>query len=261
MAKNRLIFTLLLDHGTYQLSRNFSLQAAGDLNWLKDFYDFNSIALSIDELVVLNVDRGERDMQRFAQNVAELSQGCFMPMAAGGGIRSLKDAYLLLHSGADKLVVNTPVHRQPELVRELVEHFGSQCIVAAVDYLSEGGKTETFIENGQTPTGKDAVAAAKLAESLGAGEIYLNSIRRDGTGQGLELDITRRVAEAVSIPVIAAGGVGTFQHLVEGLRQGGATASATANLFNFMAKGLTEARQHMLTQGVSLARWDTEKLL
>jgi cyclase len=130
VLKPRLLFTLLIQHGTYMLSRNFRLQNVGDLNWLKDYYDFDAIAFSIDELVVLNVDRGEKDVKDFARHLSELVTNCFVPLAAGGGIRSLADAFTLMNAGADKLVVNTALVRQPELVSELVTTFGSQCVVA-----------------------------------------------------------------------------------------------------------------------------------
>src|SRR5260221_5621172 len=134
MVKNRLLFTLLMQNGTYMLSRNFRLQAVGDLNWIKESYDFEAIAYSIDELVVLNVTRGDKNLEAFAEHVSELVQNCMIPIACGGGIRSMDDAFLLLDAGADKLVVNTALVKQPELVQELVTRFGSQCVVASIDY-------------------------------------------------------------------------------------------------------------------------------
>lgn len=261
MSKRRLIFTLLLDKGVYQLSRNFSLQAAGDLAWLKDFYSFDSIAQSIDELVLLNVERGKRDLARFSENILELTQGCFMPIAAGGGIASIDDAFLLMRSGADKLVLNSAFYSSPELVRELVATFGSQCVVASIDFRWQGDRTDCVIHNGAVSTGKTVEESIQLVETLGAGEIYLRSVTRDGTGQGYELDVLKRAVASTRLPVVAAGGVGTFEHLAEGIHEAGASAVSTANLFNFMADGLSEARGWLIKRGIPLAVWSTKENL
>src|SRR5205085_6663953 len=176
MVKNRLLFTLLMQKGTYMLSRNFRLQSVGDLGWIKEHYDFDAIAYSIDELVVLNGERGEKDVAGFCGNLAELVKGCFIPIAAGGGIRNLHDAFAILNAGADKLVVNTPLVKQPELVKSLVTNFGSQCVVASIDYKCAGDRTEVYIADGAENTGWTVDEAVANAERLGAGEIYLTSM-------------------------------------------------------------------------------------
>ncbi len=255
MVKNRLIFTLLMQNGTYMLSRNFRLQSVGNLDWIKEYYDFNAIAYSIDELIVLNVERGEKTVNGFAGNVAELVAGCFIPIACGGGIRSLDDAFTLLDAGADKLVVNTPLVKQPDLVREMVKNFGSQCVVASIDYRRVGDRTMVYIADGTEETGWTVEDAVANAERLEAGEIYLTSMERDGTGQGYDLEMLTQITASSSLPVIASGGVGRYDHLTTGIEKAGVKAVSTANLFNFMAEGLTEARDYMKDREIDLAVW------
>ncbi len=257
MVKQRLLFTLLLNKSTYVLSRNFKLQQVGNLEWLKKHYDFNSIAFSIDELVVLNVEREHKDVELFCRDLLDLSKDCFMPIAAGGGISSADTAYKLFNAGADKLVINTILFKNIGLVKQLVGIFGGQSIVASIDYKTTGPDNEVYIENGQSGTGTTVFEAVKRAIDLGVGEIYLTSMNRDGTGQGYDLETLVKATEMSPIPVIASGGVGRFEQLVEGIKkcpQIGAVS--TANLFNFMADGLTEARQIMAESGIVLAQWD-----
>lgn len=260
MAKNRLIFTLLMQEGVYMLSRNFSLQSVGDLNWIKEYYNFNAISYSIDELIVLNVERGEKNIDAFSRNLEELNRNCFMPIAAGGGIRKIEHAYRLLDAGVDKLVVNTPLIKHQEFVRSLVRTFGSQCIVASIDYKEIDKGMEVFIANGSTPTGLMVDETVKIAEELGCGEIYLTSMDRDGTGEGLDLELIQRISDNTKVPVIASGGVGKYGHFTEGVARGKAKAVSTANLFNFIEDGLTEARLTMGKEGLEMATWDFARL-
>lgn len=259
MLKQRLIFSLLSNKGVFMLSRNFRLQRVGDLKWLKDHYDFNAIAFSIDELVVLNVERGEKNTDLFCQNVLELTRNCFVPLAAGGGIDSLDVAYRLFSSGADKLVINSILFKNPGLVEELVNIFGGQSIVASLDYKVSTNETQVFIENGQVGTGVGLEEAVKRVIDLGVGELYVTSIDRDGTGQGLDIKTLKTIAELSPIPIIASGGVGRFDHLVAGIEEAKVQAVSTANLFNFMADGLIEARLFMREKGIALAEWEASQ--
>lgn len=260
MLKKRLIFTLLIQNGVFQLSRNFSLQAVGDLSWLYQYYKFESIAYWINELVLLNVDRGPKRVDNFAPHVIELSKKCFMPIAAGGGILSIDDAYRILDAGADKLVVNTALFVQPELIQQLVRTFGSQCIVASIDYKTTGDRTEVYIGNGMKPTGLTVVDAVSKAEQLGAGEIYVTSMDRDGTGQGYDLSALSKIVDVCHVPVIASGGVGDFDHFVSGINTKNITGVSTANIFNFIGNGLTEARNFIQGKAIELAQWDFTSL-
>ncbi len=260
MLKKRIIFTLLVEDGFFVLSRNFGLQKAGNLDWLKDFYDFDSIAFSIDELIVLDVSRGERDRAGFAKLLEDISCNCFMPIGAGGGIRSVADVDLLLKSGADKVVVNTALFQQPELVRELVARYGAQCIVASIDYLtSASGKMEVYAENGRTTTGLDIRQAIDQAQELGVGEVYLTSISQDGTGRGFDAAGIAESADSVHCPLIISGGAGTFGHIADALKMPTISAVSTANLFNFMSDNLTEARNFVIQSGTPLATWSRTK--
>lgn len=236
------------------LSRNFNLQKVGDLKWIKEYYDFNAIAFSIDELVVLNVERGGKNIGEFAKNILELNKNCFMPVAAGGGIRSIEDARLLLNSGADKLIINTPLVKNPKLVKSLVKTFGGQCIVASIDYKKMGNKTPVFVDNGIQPTDMGVEQAVKNAQKLGCGEIYITSMDQDGTGYGYDIDILMKVAKIAKVPVIASGGVGKYIQFVDGIKAG-ADAVSTANLFNFIGDSLTEARKIMSEEPIDMASW------
>jgi imidazole glycerol-phosphate synthase subunit HisF len=255
-----MIFTLLYNRGAFMLSRNFRLQKVGDLHWLQKNYNFSRIAFSIDELIVLNVSRGERDLNQFCDCLKSLTEGCFVPIAAGGGVRSVSDARKLLRSGADKIVVNTPLFDNEALIRGLAEEFGQQCIVASIDvkYDRELGY-RVWVENGEKSLdGNIGERFAKVFE-IPVGEIYLNSIDMDGTGQGYDLQILNELQPVIPIPVIIAGGAGQYHHLAAGLKDDRIDAVATAHLFNFVGDGLAKARLGLMEQGFSLGEWDIEK--
>src|SRR5437879_7164013 len=169
MLKKRLVFTLLAHKGIFQLSRNFSLQAVGTLDWLRKYYEFTAISRSVDELVLLNVTRGDKQMQVFCDSVAQLSASSFMPIAAGGGIQSLDDAYRLLDSGADKLVINSALFSAPRLVEELAKTFGCQCVVASLDYRGTETDAEVYCQEGRTRVGMALGEVIRRAEDMGAG--------------------------------------------------------------------------------------------
>ena len=256
MLKKRLIFTLLFQDGTIQLSRNFSLQGVGNLEWLYNHYDFDSMAHSIDELILLNVGRVTKNSTEFAEHVNSISKKCFMPIAAGGGIVCLDDAYNILDAGADKLVVNTALYKNKKLVMEMVKIFGSQCVVASIDYKYLNSQDEVLTLNGVSKTGLTVENAIKNAEKMGVGEIYLTSMEHDGTGQGYDLEMLRRVVNLCQVPVIASGGVGDFEHFVSGMEIENVTGVSTANVFNFVGDGLAEARNHISQCKIELAYWD-----
>jgi cyclase len=179
----------------------------------------------------------------------------FIPLTVGGGVRTVEDIRRLLNAGADKVSINTAAIHNPEFVREAAERFGSQCIVVAIDAKrvsadNEAGHWEIFTHGGRKPTGIDAVAWAKKMADLGAGEILLTSMDRDGTKNGFDLGVTRAISDAVNIPVIASGGVGNLQHLVDGVKAGGADAVLAASIFHFGQHTIPEAKQFMSAQGV-----------
>lgn len=257
MLKKRVIFTLLYDSGNFVLSRNFRLQKVGDLAWLQKNYKFSKIAFSIDELIVLDVSRGVRNLDRFSEHLKALTEGCFVPIAAGGGIRSVDQARDLLRAGADKVIVNSPLIDNPFLVKELAEDFGQQCVVAAIDVKkSPTGEHQVWVDNGSRLIEPNFADWIEYIGSQPVGEVYLNSMDRDGTGQGYDLGLLDMVPAMFPKPLILAGGAGHFRHFSEGLSDPRVDAVATAHLFNFVGDGLTKARTSLLSEGQMLAKWN-----
>lgn len=256
MLRKRIIFSLIYSNGFFMLSRNFRLQKVGNLNWLETNYKFKKISFSIDELIVLNATKEDKSNEDFASTVNNLVHNVFIPIAAGGGIRSIKDAELLFGSGADKIVLNTILSEKPEIVKELVSKYGSQSIVACIDYKKNGKYNEVFIKDGTKKIKKTLEEYLKYVIGLNVGEIYLNSIDQDGTGFGYDIETIRKLKSKIPIPLIIAGGAGNESHLEEGLREIGVNAVATANLFNFVGDGLPNARINILKNGLNIANWN-----
>jgi len=239
------------------LSRNFRLQRAGDIKWLKSNYNFKNIAFTIDELIILDVSRSERNLERFCDHIKMIVEECFIPIAVGGGITSLDHARTIMYSGADKLVVNSALFRTPSIVEELVSTYGSQCIIASVDVKREKGELDIYIDNGATKVEVPFPEYIENIINLGIGEIYLNSMDKDGTGHGYLLDLLSQLDHKVNVPLIIAGGAGNWHHLLEGLRHDKVDAAATANLFNFIGQGFPNARKKLIGDGVNLAKWES----
>jgi len=255
MLRQRLIFTLIYKDGFFYQSRNFRLQRVGNLKWLERNYKFKEIAFSLDEIVVLNTSATQESLKEFASTLSSLVDGVFIPIAAGGYIRKMEDAKLLFENGMDKIVINTILHSNKELVKELVEYYGSQSVLASIDYRLVDGVATVYVENSKSNTFKTLESYVKEVEKLGVGEIYLNSIDQDGTGFGYDLESVRIIAKEVSIPLIIAGGAGNEKHFEEGLSLIGINAVATANLFNFIGDGLPNARKAILNKGFNIASW------
>ena len=261
MLKKRLIFTLLYNQGQFMLSRNFRLQKVGDLKWLQTNYNFSHISFSIDELIVLDVTRGVRDTKAFCDALKALAEGCFVPVAAGGGVRTIGHARTLLRSGADKVVVNTPLYENDPFINELASEFGQQCVVASMDIKrAPDGSYQAWAECGSKCLEGSATHWIARVTNNAVGEIYLNSIDRDGTGQGYDLQLLDLLPQDMPKPVILAGGVGNATHLAEGLADPRVDAVATAHLFNFVGDGLKQARQSLIAGGVDLPFWDIQLL-
>jgi imidazole glycerol-phosphate synthase subunit HisF len=259
MLKKRLIFTLLYSSGSFMLSRNFRLQAVGNLDWLQRNYNFSRISNYIDELVVLDVTRERRNLSEFGEVLRSITLNNFVPITAGGGVKDVEYARKLLRSGADKILINSDLFNESNLARKLSEEFGQQCVVGSIDLKrSKTKEFQVWSNNG----GKLHEAPAKdmldrvLKQEVG--EIYLNSMDRDGTGQGLDLEILELLPVVVNKPIILAGGVGNSDHLVVGLKHSRIDAVATANLLNFVGDGLKRTRQELISGGIVLPMWDLE---
>jgi len=261
MLKKRLIYTLLYNHGQFMLSRNFRLQSVGDINWLQKNYNFAQISFFIDELIVLDVSRGERNTKNFCTALKALSKGCFVPIAAGGGVNTIEKARHLLRSGADKIVINTSLYGEDDFIRLLASEFGEQCIVASIDVKNTANNGyKVFSQNGSKSINFSASECIKFVSKFTIGEIYLNSIDRDGTGQGFDMHLLDLLFKNISKPVILAGGAGNSLHLAEGLSDIRVDAVATANLFNFVGDGLKKARHSLIEKGIELPIWDEQLL-
>jgi imidazole glycerol-phosphate synthase subunit HisF len=205
----------------------------------------------VDELVFLDIEAGSNGRGPDFDLIDELADECFMPLTVGGGIQQLSDVEKLIGVGADKVSLNTTYIRSPGIVREAARIFGSQAIIVSLDAMARGdGTWEVYIDSGKTPTGMDVVAAAQMAEDMGAGEILLTSILRDGSMEGYDLTLLKAVTEKVSIPVIASGGAGHYQHMVEAILQGNAAAVAAASIFHFTECTPKEAKLFLREQGI-----------
>ncbi|HEY1280973.1 MAG TPA: imidazole glycerol phosphate synthase subunit HisF [Acidimicrobiales bacterium] len=251
MRTARVIPCLDVTGGRVVKGVNFvGLRDAGDPVELAARYD----AEGADELVFLDITASSDGRDTMVDVARRTADEVFIPFTIGGGIRRVDDARRLLRAGADKVSVNTSAVERPDLIGELAREYGAQCVVCAIDAKArpDGRGWEVYVHGGRTPTGRDAVAWAEEAVRLGAGEILLTSMDRDGTRDGYDCALTRTVADAVSVPVIASGGVGTLRHLVDGVVDGGADAVLAASIFHFAQHSVAEAKATLAAAGISV---------
>ena len=247
MLLRRVIPCLDVDKGRVVKGTNFvDIRDAGDPVELAERYE----AEGADELVFLDITASHEKRDTVVELARRCADNVFIPFTIGGGVRSAADAQAVLDAGADKVSVNSAAVRRPELLGEMAEVFGAQCVVLAIDAKRVGDGYEVFLDGGRTPTGLDAVAWAREGAERGAGEILLTSMDRDGTEDGYELELTRAVADAVDIPVIASGGAGELSHLVDAIERGGADAVLCASIFHYGTYRVAEAKAAMHAAGI-----------
>ena len=249
MLKTRLIPCLDVKNGRVVKGVNFiDLKDAGDPVEQAKFYDDSGA----DELCFLDITASHENRGTILGVVERTAEQCFIPLTVGGGIRSLEDIRRLLTAGADKISINTAAVKNPELVESAAKKFGSQCVVVALDARRTDRGYEIFTHGGRNQTGINALDWAKRMEALGAGELLLTSMDRDGTQKGFDLELTQMISDAVKIPLIASGGVGKLQHLVDGVKVGHASAVLAASIFHFGTYSIEEAKSYMKSKGIAI---------
>jgi cyclase len=251
MLKTRLIPVLILKDAMVVQSVQF--KHTNVIHWKPltavDFFN----RWAVDEIITLDVTRNKKKRQKFLDVVLGLSEKCFVPLTVGGWVTSLEEVLELLRLGADKIVINTEAFRHPKLIAECSKTVGNQCIVISIDVKTHrNGNYEVYIDRGREPTGMSPFEWAKKAQDMGAGEIFLNCIDRDGFRQGYDLNLLKAICETVEIPVIAMGGVFTWDHLVDGVKIGGADAVAAANIFHYTEHATKKAKEYMRNAGLDV---------
>ena len=252
MVRVRLIPTVLLMDGRMIKTKQFGeFRDVGDPITVAKVYD----AQRADELVFLDISASTDERQFLLDTIRHVARSCFMPLTAGGGIQTVEHARELLRSGADKVVINSAALEHSQLISDIARSFGVSTVVVSIDYKkNDKGQQEVFSHRATRPAGRDPLAWARECESLGAGEILLTSVDREGTMTGYDLETTRQVADGVGIPVIASGGVGTLEDLVRGIEEGHASAVAAASIFHFTDQSIFKAHSHMLQRGLSVRK-------
>ncbi|AAZ97661.1 imidazole glycerol phosphate synthase subunit HisF [Thiobacillus denitrificans ATCC 25259] len=249
MLAKRIIPCLDVTNGRVVKGVNFvELKDAGDPVEIARGYN----EAGADELTFLDITASSDNRDLILHIVEAVASEVFIPLTVGGGVRAVADVQRLLNAGADKVSINTSAVTNPQLVKDAADRYGSQCIVVAIDAKRVGDHWEVFTHGGRTATGLDAVEWAKKMESLGAGELLLTSMDRDGTKTGFDLELTRAISDAVDVPIVASGGVGTLQHMVDGVREGRADAVLAASIFHFGEYRVDEAKAYMKRHGIEV---------
>ena len=255
----RLVFALLYNRGQFVLSRNFRLQRVGDINWVLNNYRLLDVSCGVDEIVILDVGK-EKDPREFAKAIKTISNSCFVPLSAGGGIVDTNIAELYMASGADKLILNSAFYQNPDLPLALARHYGRQCIIASIDFSRSAGQFELYSASEQAFGNRSVADHIILVQQAGAGEILCQSVEKDGTGMGLELEFADQFLNSIEIPCIMLGGVGQTQHFLDGLEHENVDAVCTANLLNFIGDALENSRAELINRQISLPAFSSARL-
>ena len=253
MLKKRLIFTLLVDGDQFVLSRNFTLQKVGNIDWLFNNYNFSNISSFIDELIILNIRNKKKNFENFSNLVKKITKEIFIPIGAGGGIENFDDVKKILRCGADKIVVNNLLLNNRKELKKIANIIGRQSIIASIDILKKGNKFYVY-DNDKTKVTKELKEFLKDIPNENIGELYITSIDRDGTGQGYLLEIIDKFKSGFQTPIIISGGAGNWKHLLQGLKHKNINAASTANLLNFIGSGFKNARTELLKK-FDLPKW------
>ena len=249
MIKTRIIPCLDVDNGRVVKGINFvNLIDAGDPVKQAKFYSDNGA----DEITFLDITATHERREAMVDIIERTANECLVPLTVGGGIRNIDDMKMFLSVGADKVSVNSSAIKDPKIITKGALKFGNQCIVVAIDAKKKGNSWEVYVNGGRISTGIDAIQWAKKVEKLGAGEILLTSMDRDGTKSGFDLNLTKEVSSSVSIPVIASGGIGEINHFVDGVKKGGASALLAASVFHFGEFSISEVKKHLISQGIDV---------
>ena len=249
MIKIRIIPCLDVDNGRVVKGINFvNLIDAGDPVKQAKFYSDNGA----DEITFLDITATHEKREAMVDIIERTANECLVPLTVGGGIRNIDDMKMFLSVGADKVSVNSSAIKDPGIITKGAVKFGNQCIVVAIDAKKKGNSWEVYVNGGRISTGIDAIQWAKKVEKLGAGEILLTSMDRDGTKSGFDLNLTKEVSSSVSIPVIASGGIGEINHFVDGVKKGGASALLAASVFHFGEFSISEVKKHLISQGIDV---------
>ena len=249
MIKIRIIPCLDVDNGRVVKGINFvNLIDAGDPVKQAKFYSDNGA----DEITFLDITATHERREAMVDIIERTANECLVPLTVGGGIRNIDDMKMFLSVGADKVSVNSSAIKDPGIITKGAVKFGNQCIVVAIDAKKKGNSWEVYVNGGRISTGIDAIQWAKKVEKLGAGEILLTSMDRDGTKSGFDLNLTKEVSSSVSIPVIASGGIGEINHFVDGVKKGGASALLAASVFHFGEFSISEVKKHLISKGIDV---------
>ena len=255
-TKKRLIFILLYSDGYFCQSRNFRCQKVGNYDWLFKNYNFSKIAGFLDELIVINVNPIAESYQNFLTIVRRIVENVFIPVTIGGGIINLERAIDCFQNGADKVALNSSVRNNKGIVSQIVNHFGSQSVVASVDYkINNDGEWIYDWDHKKIIQRLDLKSYLNLLQEIGFGEILLNSVDKDGTGFGFDINTIKKVSMSCSLPLIAMGGAGKYEHFIDLYNSVDVDAAATANLLNFISNAIPTTRLNLLQEGIDLARF------